>query len=214
MARYKAGHRDESRKRILEAVGRGFRTGGYGGAGVDGLAKAAGVTSGAFYGHFRSKSDAFSAAIEAGMEQLRAGVDGFRHEAGAAWLERFVAFYLGPKRHCDLAEACALPTLTPEVARADPEIRQVYGAALERVLGSVAEGLAGGTETERRDSAIALLALLAGGVTMARAVGDPDLAEGIAAAIGRAAATLVEPCGANREDPGAARPPSEPSPPR
>lgn len=46
--RYKPGHREESRAKILDAVGRGFRKHGYGGIGVDGLAKEAGVTSNDF----------------------------------------------------------------------------------------------------------------------------------------------------------------------
>ena len=39
--------KQETRQRILDAAGRGFRKGGYDGIGVDGLAKQAGVTSGA-----------------------------------------------------------------------------------------------------------------------------------------------------------------------
>ena len=45
------------RRKMVDAAGRGFRKNGYGGLGVDGLAKEAGVTSGAFYGHFKSKDE-------------------------------------------------------------------------------------------------------------------------------------------------------------
>ena len=58
--RYAAGHKEGARTRILDAAGRGFRRLGFGGIGVDGLAKEAGVTSGAFYGHFPSKAEARS----------------------------------------------------------------------------------------------------------------------------------------------------------
>ena len=60
--------KEQTRTKIIEAAGQGFRTHGYGGLGVDGLAKGADVTSGAFYGHFSSKGEAFKAAIEKGME--------------------------------------------------------------------------------------------------------------------------------------------------
>jgi TetR/AcrR family transcriptional regulator, transcriptional repressor for nem operon len=69
--RYKPDHKVESRSKILAAVGRGFRKKGYAGIGVDGLAKEAEVTSGAFYGHFRSKDDAFRQALLAGMKGSR-----------------------------------------------------------------------------------------------------------------------------------------------
>ena len=47
--RYGPGLKQEARTKILDAAGRGFRRLGFGGIGVDGLAKEAGVTSGAFY---------------------------------------------------------------------------------------------------------------------------------------------------------------------
>ena len=61
MVRYGKGHKEESRQRIVAAAGRGFRKLGYGGIGVDGLAREANVTHGAFYGHFRSMAEAFRA---------------------------------------------------------------------------------------------------------------------------------------------------------
>lgn len=55
--------KEETWRLMLEAAGRAFRSPGYDGIGVDGLAKGAGVTSGAFYAHFGSKAAAFDAAI-------------------------------------------------------------------------------------------------------------------------------------------------------
>ncbi len=42
--RHKGVNKEETRQKMLEAVGRGFRGHGYAGIGVDGLAKTAGVT--------------------------------------------------------------------------------------------------------------------------------------------------------------------------
>ena len=78
----RAGQKEESRARILASAGRGFRARGYGGLGVDELAKQAGVTSGAFYAHFKSKAAAFREAIAAGLDDLRNGVTEFRQAAG------------------------------------------------------------------------------------------------------------------------------------
>jgi AcrR family transcriptional regulator len=80
--RYGPGHKEDARTRILAAVGRGFRRLGYGGIGVDALAKEAGVTSGAFYGHFPSKADAFTASALAGLVELREGIERLRAKAG------------------------------------------------------------------------------------------------------------------------------------
>ncbi|PFH12458.1 AcrR family transcriptional regulator [Collimonas sp. PA-H2] len=191
MARYAPGHKEESRARIVDAAGRGFRKQGYGGIGVDGLAREAGVTHGAFYGHFSSKSDAFEAAIVAGLEQLRGGIEILRAEHGAGWLPAFVAFYLGYKRTCELGDACTLPSLSPEVERAGASARSAYQVALLGVVEALAAGLAGGTDAERHARAWALLAMLAGGVTMARAIPEPAVAEKIAATIQAAAIRIA-----------------------
>lgn len=185
-----AGKKEESRARILAGAGRGFRGHGYGGLGVDALAKEAGVTSGAFYAHFKSKADAFREAVSVGLNDLKAGVERIRADRGKGWLRHFVNFYLGDRRTSELAESCALQSLTNEVTRADPSTRQAYEAALKEVIAAVADGLEARTASARRTEAIALLALLSGAVSMARAVDDEKLAEEIAAAAASAAERL------------------------
>jgi AcrR family transcriptional regulator len=172
---------------MVAAAGRGFRRQGFGGIGVDGLAKEAEVTSGAFYGHFSSKGEAFKAALVAGLEELRQGVEGLRAEHGAKWVAAFVDFYLGQKRVCELGSSCALQSLTSEVQRADAGIKTVFEAEIEGVVNAVADGLPGRLPKDRRARAWALLSILSGGVTMARAVADKDVSAAIASAC-RAAA--------------------------
>ena len=184
------GKKEETRARILAGAGRAFRSHGYGGSGVDGLAQAAGVTSGAFYAHFSSKADAFRESVVAGMRDLASGIRTVQAEAGPKWVGGFVDFYLSHKRTCDLSESCALQSLTGEVARANDETRDAYETELQSVIDLVAEGVDAGSRAGRRRETIVLLALLAGGVSLARAVRDPVLAEEIAGAI-RAACTRV-----------------------
>lgn len=186
--RYSAEHKQETRARILSAAGQIFRREGYGGSGIDGLTRAAGVTNGAFYGHFRSKSEAFREAVVAGLEELRLGIAGIKAARRVEWCAAFVSYYLGDKRTCALDVSCALPSLSPEVMRADTETRTVYERELQRLIAEVADGLPGGTDELRTERAVALLALLSGGVTMARAVADPALANRIAQAVARQAA--------------------------
>lgn len=188
--RYGPGHKEEAKTRILGAVGRGFRRLGFGGIGVDGLAKEAGVTSGAFYGHFPSKAEAFKAAAVAGLVELRESIEQLRAEDGDAWLKKFTDFYMSVRRTCELGESCALQSLTPEVARADDETKAAYAAELLRVVDAVAEGLPDGTLPQRRKAAWAVLSILSGGVTLARAVDDPKIGASIAAAV-RAAVLAI-----------------------
>ena len=181
--RYGPNHKEEARAKILHAVGRGFRTQGFAGIGVDGLAKEAGVTSGAFYGHFQSKADAFEAAAVAGLVELRQAIEGLRAKEGGRWLEKFVDFYLSTKRTCHLGESCALQSLTPEVARAGQETKIAYEAELLRVIEAMAEGLTHGSLAARRKTAWAIFSMLAGGVTLSRAIHDSAVGAQIANAV-------------------------------
>lgn len=187
--RYSVEHKHETRTRILEAASRLFRQEGYGGSGIGPLTKAAGVTNGAFYGHFKSKGEAFRTVVLDGLDQLRQGVAALKAEHGARWRRPFVSFYLGPRRTCALGESCALPSLSPEVMRADDDTRDAYEQALRQIVDEVSAGLGDRPDDDR---AIAFLALLSGGVTLARAVRDPELAQRIADAVGRYAVVIAE----------------------
>jgi AcrR family transcriptional regulator len=191
--RYSIEHKQETRDRILDAAARLFRREGYGGSGIGPLTKEAGVTNGAFYGHFKSKGEAFRAVVLAGMDQVKQAVATLKGEQGALWRRPFISFYLGQRRTCDLGESCALASLSPEVMRADDETREAYEQALLSIVEEVASGLRDLPGNDHDDRAIALLSLLAGGVTLARAVRDPATSERIANAVSRYAMALAEP---------------------
>lgn len=190
--RYGPEHKQEARARILNAVGRGFRRLGFGGIGVDGLAREAGVTSGAFYGHFPSKAEAFKAAAVAGLVELREGIESLRASEGDGWLEKFVDFYMSVRRTCDLGESCALQSLTPEVARADRDTKAAFEAELVKVVEALAQGLSNGTLPARRKTAWAILSMLSGGVSIARSAADPRTGSQVAAAIKDAILALTD----------------------
>lgn len=183
MARTKTGEGD-ARARLLNAAGRGFRTSGFGGAGVDALAKGAGLTSGAFYAQFDSKAEVFRLAVSDGLAFLRNGILSFRERHGRNWREAFIDFYLGPRMEVALDEACGLPSFSSDVARADDATRAVYEAELEQLVQALAEGLRGAHARER---ALALLAILSGAAAMARAVKDERLRRDILKAANAAA---------------------------
>lgn len=190
--RYKSSHKAEVGPKLLEAIGRGFRRAGFGGIGVDGLAKEAGVTSGAFYGHFASKDAAFTAAAVAGLDALKEAIDQLQIQYNGAWATKFIDFYLSERLTCELGESCGLQSMTADVMRAGDATKSLYEQALIRVVESVARGLAGTTKAKRLQKAWALLAILSGGVTMARSVADERTRQGIATNLKRSALAIIE----------------------
>lgn len=189
--RYKPGQKEETRRKMVEAASRSFRSYGYSGIGVDGLAKAAGVTSGAFYTHFGSKNAAFGVALEFGLDEVIDAVPKFQSENGTEWVNAFADYYMGKAHRDDLAGGCAMTALSPEVIRSDRGVHKTYEKKMTRITELIASGLAGESSVDRKARAWALLCTLIGGLTVARAVSGTAVADEIAAAVKIAAITAA-----------------------
>src|SRR6266511_2340107 len=93
--RYSKDHKQATRQRILEVAGRRFKQDGIDGSGVATLMLDAGLTNGAFYGHFSSKEDLVANVL---ADQLRAQRESFDDQpSDRAGLEAFVRSYLSPE---------------------------------------------------------------------------------------------------------------------
>ena len=182
-----------TRQRILKAAGATFRSSGFAGIGVDGVAKAAGVTSGALYAHFGSKDQLFEEALKAGLDEVIVAIPKFQQDNGPKWVEAFVSYYLGQPHRDDLSGGCAMTTLSPEVVRAAPTLHALYESKMARIAQLIATGLDGGSEEDRLVRAWAVLGTLIGGLTLARAVETQNLAGRIAAALSQTAMIAAGP---------------------
>lgn len=178
--RHKGVNKAETRQKMIAAASRGFRSNGYAGIGVDGLAKAAGVTSGAFYSHFGSKDAAFDAALAAGLDEVIEAIPNFQKEYGADWVEAFAKYYLGERHRRDLECGCAMATLTPEVVRSNPKVHAAFENKMTQIADLVSQGLVGSSDEDRNAKAWALLSVLIGGINVARAMTGAKVAEEVA----------------------------------
>lgn len=176
--RYPAGHREQTRAKILRAACRVFRRQGYHAAGVDKVMEEAGLTAGGFYAHFASKEALLAETLApAAASALRD--EPIEHLTGRAWAEAFVERYLSPAHLVKTEDGCPLPPLVSEVARAGGPVKASF-EAIVRGLATRLQNQAGGDVSE--DRALAVLALCVGGLGVARSVQDGALAERILAA--------------------------------
>ena len=185
--RYTADHKEKTRTKMIGSASRCFRAHGYSGIGVDGLAKAAGVTSGAFYSHFGSKEDAFNDAVAEGLDEVIKGIPKFQQEHGADWVIFFAKYYLSKSHRDDLACGCAMATLTPEVVRSGPNVQKAFEKKMLQIAKLVAKGLSGNSEEDRDNRAWAMLSVLIGGINVARAMKSKKTSEIISEATANAA---------------------------
>ena len=69
--RYEKGHKDATRRRIVEVASKHLRKDGVGASGVACLMASAGLTHGGFYSHFSSKDALIEEALRDAIEQVR-----------------------------------------------------------------------------------------------------------------------------------------------
>ena len=186
--RYPPGHKKETRKRILSEASALFRRQGSQATGLPDVMKAAGLTVGGFYRHFDSKSELFREVVKSSLQRTLAFL---RHSPpqhrGQGWLRDAAARYLSREHLDNVAHGCPLPSLTPEIARADPEVREAYAEVLREIVDELESRMPGSDEVSRRERAWGFMALNVGGLMLARGSGDPQQAEEILTACRKAA---------------------------
>lgn len=159
----------EHRRRMLEAASRLFRERGFDNVGIPEIARAANLTHGAFYTHFKSKdalcAEALGCAIEQKLKPLaKAG-------AGPDALKMFVNYYLSQSEVARAGEGCPIATLGGETARQPKPVRSAFERALRRFADAIGPLFTSGVAKRGRQP-IAAIAMLVGGVVLARAVAD------------------------------------------
>ena len=188
---YSPEHKAKTRQRVVESAGRLFRRHGYNGVGIDDIMAAAHLTRGGFYAHFRSKADLFAATLAVDLElvkQLRDGGDSA--EPSLVGLRRVIDFYLDRTNRKRIAAICPLVSLSADVSRLGAEVSGAYTATLRSLLDDVARRIPSAGDARAR--ALAAVALCVGGVVLAHAVDDEQLAEDLLDACRARATAEVE----------------------
>lgn len=182
--RYSKDHKDASRQRLVKLSGSHAKKHGFNESGMVSLAASAGVTTGALYKHFDGKADLFAAVIAAELSrtaQMYGGIDPDDQNSAAKSLAGYLS--LQHVRHPE--QGCPLPSLTPEIARADEAVRATYQAGLLEIHAALQRLTATSAE------AWALMAQNVGAVMLARAVPDEKLQREILSALRQAGENLL-----------------------
>lgn len=197
MPRYGADHKQATRRRMIETAGRRFKSDGIDGSGIATLVADAGLTNGAFYGHFSSKDDLVAAVVTDQLDEQVAQLDSLPASQG---VEGFIRDYLSAAHRDDLASGCPSAALLDEIGRCDGAVRHAYTAGARSVIAAIAGHLsAGGNDAAHAEErAIGLVGLLVGSLQLARALDDPELSDRVLVAALTNALTLLAPAGQRR----------------
>lgn len=105
---------EETRTRILRAARDLFAEHGYRATSMTDILRAAGITKGGFYFHFRSKGELAVAVVEAGRREMDAEVA--REVTGARAIDDVFAVIRGAFRICSRAEMSVMKRVCFELA--------------------------------------------------------------------------------------------------
>jgi TetR/AcrR family transcriptional repressor of nem operon len=154
----------EHHQAVIEAAATSFRESGFEGVNVADIMQKAGLTHGAFYGHFSSKSALAAVACRYAFDdRLNAWTDDV---SLTDYLDRYVSTF-----HRDRpGRGCPMAAFASDISRQPKAVRKEFEVGVSRYRERIALRLAeSGTPKAVRDSeATALLAAMIGSIVLAR----------------------------------------------
>jgi AcrR family transcriptional regulator len=180
--RYPDGHKENVRARIVQAAARTLRGEGLDAVSIPRLMKAAGLTHGGFYAHFRDRDELVAEAVLCAANQTAEGT--FAGDDRSA--ERTLAAYLSPEHVAHPELGCVLAALGTEGRRQKGPVRRAFAVVARGFLHLVDKKLRPrgkpGKPGPIGDDALVAASLMVGAVVLARLVQDEALAARILAA--------------------------------
>jgi TetR/AcrR family transcriptional regulator, transcriptional repressor for nem operon len=173
--RYSSTHKARAREQILAAAEKILRLRGLDGVGIDAVMAEAGMTSGAFYSQFKSKKELLSEVFARGCDALD---QYFSQARKAGGLPGIVDAYLSPKHREDIAGGCTVTSLIGDLVRSDKDTKRKMTVYLKKAAQELSQLLPHARRSQKGE-AWAVLAIMIGGLQMARATGDKRLSNAI-----------------------------------
>lgn len=188
MPRVSRKQADQHRKDIVDAASRLFLERGIDGVSIPDVMAEAGLTHGGFYGHFSSKDALVAeACVKAFEDRLpthepRTG----RHApdrkiARAEFIRRYTS-----KSHRDaIGLGCPAAAMCGDLARDNPRgpLRDAFAAGLGTMVEKLGPLLSGKKKAAERQEALAQVAMLVGGLVLARSTKGHPISEEILQAV-------------------------------
>jgi TetR/AcrR family transcriptional regulator, transcriptional repressor for nem operon len=176
---YPVGHRQATRKKIVESARRLFNQHGFDNVSVKQIMSGAGLTHGAFYEYFKAKSALYSEVLscfltDPSWETQWEGVEVDLSAADAA--AQIVRAYLSRQHFDDVQNSCPMVALPSDVRRSSAAVKSAFETVFLAMVTLIERSLSG-TPRARREQAQGIAALCVGGLVVSRALRSKGLAD-------------------------------------
>jgi TetR/AcrR family transcriptional repressor of nem operon len=185
---YSPEHKRDTRQKILESARRLFNKKGFSEVSIDEVMENAGLTRGGFYRHFGDKDELYAEAVRRFLctdapkpWQPEASHLGMARKSRG---QRVVDAYFSRDHFNDRETCCPLIALPSDVMRGSDAVKGAYREVLEKLIDIFVDDLDG---PQRRERALALVALCIGGIVAPKCLDDPSLADDLRRAAHRQA---------------------------
>jgi TetR/AcrR family transcriptional repressor of nem operon len=189
---YPSAHCEKVRERIVEHARRLFNRNGFHRVSIDSIMAEVGLTRGAFYAYFESKSDLYTEVLscfftDPNWKNRWEGeeIDFAKSPVGP----QIIRAYLSRRHFEDVENSCPMVALPNDVARSDDKVR----AAFEVVFKAMVNLLGKEVRSKQRpveETALAIASLCIGGMVIARSLHDTTLGDRLRDAAAEAALSL------------------------
>jgi AcrR family transcriptional regulator len=173
---YPKEHKQRSRLRILGSAYRLFSRRGFEAVAIDDIMADAGMTRGAFYAHFSSKSELYQQALIHAIVHSPIAQSKPPRLSAKSWLKELLRGYLHTDHIRQSGSPCPLAFLATDVAVREPQVRKAYTDSFKGMNRIIAEHAKSFSSCSDR-RILAITAMMIGGVAIARALDDSLLTE-------------------------------------
>ncbi|WP_163831356.1 TetR/AcrR family transcriptional regulator [Spartinivicinus ruber] len=167
-------HKQVTRKRILDSAARLFAHKGYDNVSINEVMQDAGLTRGAFYAHFGSKSELYAESI---ITAATNGSDSLQQFSSSTQsFDYLIKAYLSQEHRAGDEMHCPLAFLVTDVSQRDDTVRNVYTQAFKGFVNRLST-IKQNPKSLSTETALQNAVLMIGGLAIARAINEEALAE-------------------------------------
>jgi TetR/AcrR family transcriptional repressor of nem operon len=174
----KTEQKERTHATILDSAARLLREKGIAGARVADVMKGAGLTVGGFYAHFASKEALVDDALRRTATEMRARlILGLEAKPEADRAEVVLKRYLSAAHRDDIERGCPFPAVIGEVGTTAHEHSAVLAEQVDAFVKELEAFLPAPVGLQKRHIVLGLLALMSGGLSLARALRGTELSD-------------------------------------